>query len=139
MADERGISYAETKTTTAGSYVNEIEILGGEGAAVSGTIVGARDEERLTGVFDFEIDMPPGSYMVFLRYDDRPGVIGAIGTVLGGEGINIADMRVGRRERGGEALMALTVDQSLTPELLQRLAKESGAKDARFIDLREGT
>jgi len=137
MAADRGISYAETKTTTAGSYVNEVEITGEEGSSVSGTLVGARDEERLTGVFDFEIDMPPGSYMVFLRYDDRPGVIGKIGTVLGGEGVNIADMRVGRRARGGEALMALTVDQPVSPELLARLAEESGAKDARFIDLRD--
>jgi D-3-phosphoglycerate dehydrogenase len=139
MASERGISYAETKTTTAGSYVNEIEILGEAGAAVSGTVLGARDEERLTGVFDFAIDMPPGSFMCFLRYDDRPGVIGAIGTILGGEGINIADMRVGRRERGGEALMALTVDQPLTTDVLQRLAEGSGAKDARFIDLRDAS
>jgi D-3-phosphoglycerate dehydrogenase / 2-oxoglutarate reductase len=139
MASERGISYAETKTTTAGSYVNEIEILGEAGAAVSGTVVGARDEERLTGVFDFAIDMPPGSFMCFLRYDDRPGVIGAIGTILGSEGINIADMRVGRRERGGEALMALTVDQPLGTDVLQRLAEGSGAKDARFIDLREAS
>lgn len=139
MASERGISYAETKTTTAGSYVNEIEILGEAGAAVSGTVVGARDEERLTGVFDFAIDMPPGSFMCFLRYDDRPGVIGAIGTILGSEGINIADMRVGRRERGGEALMALTVDQPLSSDVLQRLAEGSGAKDARFIDLREAS
>jgi len=137
MASERGIGYAETKTTTAGSYVNEIEITGDEGAAVSGTIVGARDEERITGVFDFAIDMPPGSFMCFLRYDDRPGVIGAIGTILGTEGINIADMRVGRRERGGEALMALTVDQPVDADLLDKLAKGSGAKDARFIDLRE--
>jgi len=137
MASERGVTYAETKTTTAGSYVNEIEIVGDEGATVSGTIAGARDEERITGVFDFAIDMPPGSFMCFLRYDDRPGVIGAIGTILGGEGINIADMRVGRRERGGEALMALTVDQPVDAGLLDKLAKGSGAKDARFIDLRE--
>ena len=137
MAAERGITFAETKTTTGGSYVNEIEITGEEGAAVSGTVVGARDEERITGVFDFAIDMPPSSYMVFLRYDDRPGVIGAIGTILGSEGINIADMRVGRRERGGEALMALTVDQPLSSDLLKRLADGSGAKDARFIDLRD--
>ena len=137
MASERGITFAETKTTTGGSYVNEIEITGEEGAAVSGTVVGARDEERITGVFDFAIDMPPSSYMVFLRYDDKPGVIGAIGTILGGEGINIADMRVGRRERGGEALMALTVDQALSSDLLKRLADGSGAKDARFIDLRD--
>ncbi|MGZ4127295.1 MAG: phosphoglycerate dehydrogenase [Actinomycetota bacterium] len=137
MAAERGIGYAETKTPTGGSYVNEIEITGEGGAGVSGTVVGARDEERLTGVFDFSIDMPPGSYMCFLRYDDRPGVIGAIGTILGEAGINIADMRVGRRERGGEALMALTVDQPLSGDLLERLAEGSGAKDARFIDLKE--
>lgn len=137
MATERGIGYAETKTPTGGSYVNEIEITGEGGAAASGTVVGARDEERLTGVFDFAIDMPPGSYMCFLRYDDRPGVIGAIGTILGQAGINIADMRVGRRERGGEALMALTVDQPLSAELLGRLAEGSGAKDARFIGLKD--
>jgi D-3-phosphoglycerate dehydrogenase / 2-oxoglutarate reductase len=135
MASERGISYAETKTTTAGSYVNEIQITGETGAAVSGTVVGARDEERLTGVFDFAIDMPPSTYMCFLRYDDRPGVIGAIGTILGGHEVNIADMRVGRQERGGEALMCLTVDQPISPEILGELAERSGAKDARFIQL----
>ena len=54
-------------------YVNQVEIRAGE-ASVSGTIVGARNEERLTGIFGFTIEMPPGRYMCFLRYDDRPGV-----------------------------------------------------------------
>jgi D-3-phosphoglycerate dehydrogenase / 2-oxoglutarate reductase len=135
MASERGIEYTETKSSAGRSYVNEVVVRGEGGAAVSGTILGAHDEERLTGVYDFSIDMPPGRYMCFLRYDDRPGVIGAIGTILGGRGINIADMRVGRRERGGEALMALTVDQPMSPEVLDELAQGSGAKDARFIVL----
>lgn len=134
LAEERGLRYTEVTSPTGRDYVNQVEIRAGD-ARVSGTIVGARNEERLTGIFDFTIEMPPGRYMCFLRYDDRPGVIGAIGTLLGGHGINIADMRVGRLERGGEALMALTVDQAMTPEVLRELADGSGAKDARFIEL----
>lgn len=134
MAEERGIGYTEEKSQTGRAYVNEIEI-SGAGVGVSGTVVGRRNEERITGVYDFKLEMAPGRYMCFLRYDDRPGVIGAIGTILGEHGINIADMHVGRRELGGEALMALSVDQPMSPEIVESLAKGSGAKDARFIDL----
>ncbi len=135
LAEERGLTFTETKSQTAGDYVNEVEIRDASGTAVSGTVLGPRDDERITGVWDFELDMPPGPHMAFLRYDDRPGVIGAIGTILGGHGINIADMRVGRRARGGEALMCLTVDQPMSSAVLAELSAGSGAKDARFIEL----
>lgn len=135
LARERGIEYTEVKAAAGRDYVNMIEIRGDGGAAVAGTLVGRRNEERIVRVFDFEIDMPPARYLCFLRYDDRPGVIGAIGTILGGAGINIADMRVGRRERGGEALMCLTVDQWISPEVLAELAEGSGAKSSTFLEL----
>ena len=135
MAAERGIEVSETKSAMSRDYVNAIEISAGEGTAVAGTLVGKRNEERLVRVLDFDVDFPPGPFMCFLRYDDRPGVIGAIGTILGGAGVNIADMRVGRQEKGGEALMCLTVDQSITPEVLQELVEGSNAKDAKFITL----
>jgi D-3-phosphoglycerate dehydrogenase len=135
LAEERGLTHTETKGQSAGDYVNEVELRDSAGTSVSGTVLGPKDEERITGVWDFELDMPPGEHMAFLRYDDRPGVIGAIGTILGARGINIADMRVGRRARGGEALMSLTVDQPMPPEVLEELAQGSGAKDARFIEL----
>jgi D-3-phosphoglycerate dehydrogenase len=136
MAAERGIEVSETKSSMSRDYVNAVEIASAsDGAAVVGTLVGKRNEERLVRVFDFDVDFPPGPYMCFLRYDDRPGVIGAIGTILGRSGVNIADMRVGRQEKGGEALMCLTVDQSITPEVLQELVEGSDAKDAKFITL----
>jgi hypothetical protein len=47
-------------------------------------------------------------------------------------------MRVGRRAKGGEALMCLTVDQPIGPEILRELAEGSGAKDAKVIVLEEG-
>ncbi len=135
LATERGIEVAETKSAMSRDYVNAIEISAGERAAVAGTLVGKRNEERLVRILDFEVDFPPGPYMCFLRYDDRPGVIGAIGTILGRCGVNIADMRVGRQEKGGEALMCLTVDQPIDNDVLKELADGSEAKDAKFITL----
>ncbi|HEX9695498.1 MAG TPA: phosphoglycerate dehydrogenase [Actinomycetota bacterium] len=135
LATERGVEYSETKSAVARDYVNVIEIRGEDGVGVAGTLVGTRNEERITRVYDFQLEMPPGAVMCFLRYDDRPGVIGAIGTILGERGINIADMRVGRQERGGEALMALSVDQEIPAEVLDELAEGSGAKSAVVVVL----
>lgn len=135
LAAERGIEYSETKSAAVRDYVNVLEIRGEGGAGVAGTLVGTRNEERITRVYDFHIEMPPGPVMCFLRYDDRPGVIGAIGNILGERAINIADMRVGRQERGGEALMALTVDQEIAPDVLDELSKGSGAKSAVVVVL----
>jgi D-3-phosphoglycerate dehydrogenase len=135
LAAERGIEYSETKSPAARSYVNEFEIQGEGGIVVAGTVIGKNNEERITGVYDFEVEMPPGTYMAFLRYDDRPGVIGAIGTILGEAGVNIADMRVGRQTKGGEALMCLSVDTPVDAALLARLAEGSGAKAAVCLSL----
>ncbi|HVL89824.1 MAG TPA: phosphoglycerate dehydrogenase [Actinomycetota bacterium] len=135
LAAERGIEYSETKSAAARDYVNVLEIRGEDGVGVAGTLVGTRNEERITRVYDFHLEMPPGEVMCFLRYDDRPGVIGAIGTILGERSINIADMRVGRQERGGEALMALSVDTEIPAEVLDELGKGSGAKSAVVVVL----
>ncbi|MEX2554967.1 MAG: phosphoglycerate dehydrogenase [Actinomycetota bacterium] len=135
MAKERGIEYGEMKSAMSRDYVNLIEVSAGDGIAVAGTLVGVRNEERLVRIFDFEVDFPPGPNMCFLRYDDRPGVIGAIGTILGRTGVNIADMRVGRQEKGGEALMCITVDQPIEPDVLKELVEGSEAKDAKVVTL----
>lgn len=135
IAADRGIEIAETKSAVARDYVNVVEIRDEQGNGVAGTLVGTANASRITQVYDFHIEMPPGAVMCFLRYDDRPGVIGAIGTILGERGINIADMRVGRQERGGEALMCLTVDAPILPDVLDELAKGSGAKNATVVVL----
>ncbi|MCA1831944.1 MAG: phosphoglycerate dehydrogenase [Actinomycetota bacterium] len=135
LAADRGIEYSETKSSSARSYVNEFEIQGEGGIVVAGTVIGKNNEERITGVYDFEIEMPPGKFMCFLRYDDRPGVIGAIGTILGESAVNIADMRVGRQTKGGEALMCLSVDTPIDAGLLGKLKQGSGAKNAIFLAL----
>ena len=59
--------------------------------------------------------------MVLLLYDDIPGVIGRIGTLFGAAEVNIANMTVSRNREGGKALMALSIDSTPPPELVEQL------------------
>ncbi|MDQ3991014.1 MAG: phosphoglycerate dehydrogenase [Actinomycetota bacterium] len=136
IAAERGIVVAERTTVATEDYVNLVTIRAETEAgpvAVAGTLVGARNAERLVRVYDFDMDMAPAEHMAFFRYEDRPGVIGKVGTILGESAINIASMEVGRTEAGGLALMGLTVDSPIPPEVLERIQIAIGAKAARSI------
>jgi D-3-phosphoglycerate dehydrogenase len=75
--------------------------------------------------------------MLFFFYEDKPGVIGAVGTTLGDHRINIATMDVGRPIRGGTALMGLVLDSPVPPEVLAEIENVSGAEGIRFIQLPE--
>ena len=68
--------------------------------------------------------------MVFLRYDDVPGMIGKIGTKLGALGINIAQMSVGRTIAERKAVMALTIDSPISEDDLQALVATPGCTTA---------
>ena len=75
----------------------------------------------------FDLELGAEGILLFFRYADRPGVVGAIGSILGEAGVNIAAMQVARREAGGEALMTLTVDSSVGADLLTAAADAIGA------------
>jgi D-3-phosphoglycerate dehydrogenase len=73
--------------------------------------------------------------MAFLRYTDRPGIVGTVGRILGEAGINIAGMQVARAAEGGDALVALTVDSAIPSAVLTEIAEEIGASSARAVNL----
>lgn len=138
IARERGIAVSETKSTASRDYVNLMTLRGQSEAGeiiVAGTLVGARGGERLVQIFDFDVDMAPAAHMAFFLYEDRPGVIGTVGTLLGGAGINIASMEVGRTVAGGQALMGLTVDSPIPPGVLAEIERTVGTSRARSLVL----
>jgi D-3-phosphoglycerate dehydrogenase len=78
--------------------------------------------------------MELSTLMAIFRYDDVPGVIGRIGTLFGEADVNIANMAVSRTNRGGKALMAVSLDTPAPPELVDSL-RGAGLDDAYFISL----
>jgi D-3-phosphoglycerate dehydrogenase / 2-oxoglutarate reductase len=134
LATERGIEVTTVTSTAAQDYVSLVCLCGGN-ITVAGTLVGPANRERLVDVWGFDVDMEPADHMLFFRYVDRPGIVGIIGTKLGQAGVNIATMQVGRHNAGGEALIAMTVDSRVPPEILPEITAAIGANDARAIDL----
>jgi D-3-phosphoglycerate dehydrogenase len=140
IAEERGITVEESKSSQSLDYVNLVEVRAqakGETVSVAGVLVGKRDTERLVRVYTYDIDMAFADNMVFFRYEDRPGVVGIVGTLLGDGAVNIANMQVGRKTEGGEALMALAVDTPIPEPTLARITEQARLRDARLVTFTE--
>ena len=138
IARERGLGVSERKSSVSRDYVNLMTLRSDTEAgevSVAGTLVGKRGAERLVQVFDFDVDMAPARNMAFFLYEDRPGVIGTVGTLLGDAGVNIASMEVGRKEAGGVALMGITVDSPIPPEVLAGIERAIRAERAHSLVL----
>jgi D-3-phosphoglycerate dehydrogenase len=132
LAAERGLSVREATTTTTHDFVNLITLRSGA-HAVAGTLTGAREEPRIVMVDDHVVEVPPAPFMVVVRNDDRPGMIGLVGTVLGSAGISISSMGVGPSLSGGTALMVLSTDRPVPPEVLARMWEAPGILDVHGV------
>jgi D-3-phosphoglycerate dehydrogenase len=102
---------------------------------VSGTLMGIKQTQKIVAIDKLDLDLKPTNNLLFLRYTDRPGVVGVVGNALGKLKINIADMQVGRTQEGGQALMALTVDSVIPKEIIDVIASETGASLVRYVNL----
>lgn len=142
LAADRGVE-VDLNATKEGedSKTNLVTVRGalpdGRTVTVSGSVVthGLREQLKLTNIDGFDLELDADGVLLFFRYADKPGVVGAVGTILGEAGVNIAAMTVARREAGGEALMTLTVDSPVQADLLALAANGIGATAATTVDL----
>jgi D-3-phosphoglycerate dehydrogenase / 2-oxoglutarate reductase len=125
LAKNSGIDVRETSSATPNDYVNLVTVRGG-GHAISGTLVGRKAEQRIVMVDDHSFDVPPADTMVLVKNDDRPGVIGTVGTLLGNAGVNIADMDVGRAADAGTAVMLIAPTAVVSQAVLDELRAAPG-------------
>jgi len=100
--------------------------------SVAGTLFGG-DKPRLVEIKGIPIEAELGRHMLYITNEDKPGLIGALGTVLGDAGVNIATFHLGRAERGGGALALIELDQEIDPELLERLRRIPSIKRAAAL------
>jgi D-3-phosphoglycerate dehydrogenase / 2-oxoglutarate reductase len=142
LAADRGVQVGLVTDEVSPDWRNVVTLRGtlpgGQVVSVSGTLTGTRQTEKLVEVNGFEMEIALAPHMAFLTYTDRPGIVGVVGDVLGGQGINIAGMQVCRNARGGQALIVLTIDSALPPALLDEITAAIGAVSGRTADLDEG-
>ena len=123
VAQRRGMRIEEHKGPSHDIYSNLITVRLTTSAGqttVSGTL--AHDGPHIVLVNDFWVDIPPSEgYLLVCENLDRPGMIGAIGTMLGGFDVNVSFMNVGRHAARGHALMVLMLDEALNAEQLKKL------------------
>jgi D-3-phosphoglycerate dehydrogenase len=123
LAEERGITLAEVKNTKAQSAHAtglRVTVVGKETHSLAGTLVEGQ-EARVIALDGIALDAAPEGHILVLRNADKPGMIGHIGTLLGGAGINIANMHMGRDRDAGEHVTLVNIDEPASPELLVRL------------------
>ena len=84
---------------------------------------------------DYVVDLEPTEHLAFFRYEDRPGMVGIVGQILGDAAVNIAGMQVSRDVKGGQALVALSVDSAVPAEVLEEIRQAIEAESVRGVDL----
>ena len=127
VAASLGVEVKESKVPTGSTsdYVNLVTLRAGT-HSIAATLVGPRRQARIVMVDDHVTDVPPADNMLVVRNDDRPGVIGLVGTLLGNAGVNIADMDVGRALTPGTALMVIAPTAEVTADVLGQLRAAPG-------------
>ncbi len=138
IAEARGWAIDERLRASHEAFHNLIELrVGSSDAEV--TISGTASHSRpcIVRINDLDIDLvpEPGGYLLVCENEDRPGMIGRLGTLLGGRDINISAMRVGRSTPRGRALMVLMLDDAPDAADLDLIAAVEGIASVRLVRL----
>ena len=137
MAKTRGIEVITSTTDEAGQYGNLIRVLlnaNGETISVAGTLL-ADKGPRIVEINGSTVDIEPEGNFLIIGHEDKPGMIGSVGTVLGDNDVNIASMEVARKKARGPAMMILHIDEELSPETLEKVRAIASLKSATYIRL----
>ena len=137
IAEERGIRHARRTGAPEPGFETTVGVTleAARGRAqVAGTVMG-NEHGRVIRIDDYHVDVAPEGWMLVIRNRDVPGVIGRVGTLLGGAGINIGSYHQARVAfPGHDALAAISVDQPLTNGVLDALAKVSDIALVRLVN-----
>ncbi len=134
IAKERGINVSEKRAPHIKDFANLINVefvTAKKKHFIMGTLFG-NNEPRIVKMDKYYVEAIPSGYMLVVSNNDVPGVVGRIGTILGKEGVNIAEMSFGRDKKTGQAISLLNVDSEISKAALKKL---KAAKD--IVDVKQ--
>jgi D-3-phosphoglycerate dehydrogenase len=94
-----------------------------------------RQNAGIVEVDRFSLERALSGYVLITHHLDQPGVVGRIGTILGRHEVNIAGMQVGRRTRGGQAIMVINIDDAAPDAALHEIRTIPGIVNAVVVSL----
>jgi D-3-phosphoglycerate dehydrogenase len=137
LAREAGLRVQETRAAEPQDFAALVAatLRGRDGVrSAAGTLFGKR-EPRLVRLDEYHLDAIPRGSMLIVSNDDRPGMVGRIGTALGDAGVNIAYLSLGRDRSGGRAIAILNLDSPLPDAVLKDIAAIDGVLWAERVTL----
>lgn len=136
VAKERGIEYGEKHSKKSKGYSNLINVnVTGENENFTMQATYVKEYgPRIVNLNGFNIDFYPHGHLIYIQHIDKPGVIGQVGQILGNHDTNIAEMQVGRKEVGGEAIMMLSFDDPVSDGAFNALSKIADITSIKRID-----
>jgi D-3-phosphoglycerate dehydrogenase len=137
LTREHGIVVRERRDPLRVSYVSTLQarvLSGAEASSVTGTLFDG-ERPRIVEVDGFEMEFPPEESLLVMRWWDRPGVLGRVGTTLGEAGVNVARLELSRTRPGRRALAVISTDTPVGPELERRLATLDSVTGVRAVRL----
>ncbi len=135
IAKERDIKITEVKRGEHDLYQTLISltvITENQTSSISGTLFGG-SMPRLVDIDAIHIEAEVGPHMLFVTNNDKPGFIGALGTVLGQAAVNIASFHLGRTNSGGDAIALLKLDQPVDDSLLAKVRALPHVRQAKSL------
>jgi D-3-phosphoglycerate dehydrogenase / 2-oxoglutarate reductase len=137
LVEEHGIRYSETRNPESSDYAFHIRLevtTDQEKQSITGTLFGA-DDPRICTIGTTRVDVRPDGFVLVCLNEDKPLIIGRVATILGERGINIADMTLGRNERGGRAATVLNLDAPIDEQTLEKIRQVPHINEARLVSL----
>lgn len=137
IAKERGIEVKETKSDDAGDYQSILALrikTKDKERYFAGTLFSKKDP-RIVRIDNFAVEIVPEGIMLMIYNNDKPGVIGNLGSFFGKNNINIARMYFGRESAGGMAISVMSIDSPITPGNLEEIKKMPNVLSAKLLNL----
>lgn len=132
IAERAAMTVDERSTPSAGDFRRLITLRLGD-HSVAGTLRGPQYRPRIVMVDDHAVELSPADHLLVVQNDDRPGMIGLIGGMVGESGVNIGNMVVGQGLDGVAALMVLVTDRPVSDEVCAELSANEGIRSVRQI------
>ena len=133
-AGSRGVEVIESKENTPQNLLT-VRIHAKEAVFTAAGNVTPEGEVRIKNINGYQFDVEPMPFMLAVNNEDKPGMIGQIGTLLGASHVNIATMQVSRNQQNGLAMMLMTVDNEVAPETLKLLQGLAGLSRLRQLKM----